>query len=232
MQAAANASFAEKFATEHQVNAIERTGIDNMLIDDMINDEVNNMKETETWRIYNMLSDGPGSIPYTLAMFQLCGIIIDAADKSSDPMVTSNVMCCEVKEPLLFQDSPMFSDLDQGDTVVTIDRPCVIKMGQRDIIKHDTPDGVVVITCWKYHLDAQQGVKLEKAGLCFMQHLNKNNHLCNLLSLAKLLKPQMTELGTQIACMQAAQASSTSVSDFQVASNSAGRHATAVKQLE
>ena len=178
-----------------------------------------------------MLSAGPGSIPYTLAMFQLCGIIIDAADRGSDPMVTSNVMCCEVKEPLLFQDSPMFSDLDQGDTVVTIDRPFVIEMGQRNIFKHDTPDGAAVIICWKYHLDAQQGVKLEKAGLCFMQHLTKNNHLCNLLSLAKLLKPQMTKFSTQIACMQAAQSSSTAVTEFQGASIAAGSQAPATIQL-
>ena len=109
LQAAANASFAEKFATQLNVKAIDKAGIAKELHcahDFLWGEEVDHMKQTETWRIFNMLSADPGSLKHTRAMFQLCGIIIDAADRSSDPMVTSNVMCCEVKEPLLFQDKP------------------------------------------------------------------------------------------------------------------------------
>ena len=177
-----------------------------------------------------MLSAGPGSIQHTRAMFQLCGIIIDAADITGVPLRNNSVFCFEVKEPLLFPDSPLFYDLDQGDTFVTLDRPCVVKMGQSDVIKHDHPDGVVVIICWKYQLDAQQGVRLDNAGLCFMQHLTRENNMCNLLALAKLLKPTMNKFSTKIACLQAALSSSTDGSHA-TACITDGSHATACNQL-
>ena len=235
LQAAANTSFAEKFATQLNVKAIDKAGIAKELHcahDFLWGEEVDHMKQTETWRIFNMLSADPGSLQHTRAMFQLCGIIMGAADTTGVPKGNYSVFCFEVKEPLLFPDSPLFYDLYQGDTFVTLDKPFVIKMGQSDLIKHDTGvDGVVVIICWTYQLDAQRGVRLNNAGLCFMQHLTCDNHLCNLLSLAKLLKPQMTKFGTKIACMQAAQSSSTAVSEFQGASITAGSHATACNQL-
>ena len=120
----------------------------------------------------------------------------------------------EVKEPLLFQDSPLFYDLDQGVTFVTIDVPFVVKLGQSDIIKHDTPDGVVVISCWKCRLDDQPGVNLDNAGLCFMQHLTRRNNLCNLKELAKQLTPQMIQHSTKIACMQCKRSASPIANDF------------------
>ena len=220
MQEAAKASFAEKLDSELQVDQIEKTGL-SPEVQDMLeflwDDEIIHVKKTETWRILCMLNLG-NDVKYMSGMFQFGGIVINAADQASDPRVKSSVMCCEVNRDIKFPGSPLFHDLTLGDQFVTLDAPFVLKMSENSIIKQDREGGVAVIFCWRYHLGGEQGVTLENAGLCFMQHLTYNRHLCNLLTLAQILKPQMNQFSTKIACMQAAQSSSSSVSEVQVAS--------------
>ena len=209
LQADANASFAEESATELKAGISKELDCAH---DYLWPQEVDHMQQTETWRIFSMLSGGPDSWPHALAMFQLCGTIIAAADSIFPPLRNSTVFCCEVMKPFV-TDSPLFYDLDPNDYFVTTDRPFVIKMGQSDIIRQDHPDGVVVIICWKYHLDAHQGVRLDNAGLCFMQHLTRRNNLSNLKELAKQLTPQMNKFSTKIACMQCALSASPTAND-------------------
>ena len=143
-------------------------------------------------------------------MFQFCGRVINAAAKASDPVMTSTVMCCEVKNAVKFPGSPLFYDLTHGDQFVTLDAPFVLNMGEDPLTKRDSEGGVAVIFCWRYHLGGENGVVLENAGLAFLQHLSYNRHLCNLLTLAKLLEPQMNKFSTKIANMQADLASNSS----------------------
>ena len=143
-------------------------------------------------------------------MFQFCGRVIDAAAKASDPVMTSTVMCCEVKNAVKFPGSPLFYDLTHGDQFVTLDAPFVLNMGEDPLTKRDSEGGVAVIFCWRYHLGGENGVVLDNAGLAFLQHLSCTRHLCNLLALAKLLEPQMSSFSTKIANMQADNAASSS----------------------
>ena len=143
-------------------------------------------------------------------MFQFCGRVINAAAKASDPVMTSTVMCCEVKNAVKFPGSPLFYDLTHGDQFVTLDAPFALNMSDHTLTKRDSEGGVEVIFCWRYHLGGENGVVLENAGLAFLQHLSYNRHLCNLLTLAKLLEPQMSNFSTKIANMQADYASSSS----------------------
>ena len=112
-----------------------------------------------------------------------------------------------------------------------MDAPFVLKMGDRSILKQDMDEaicllkqdrdeGMALIFCWRYHLDGEQGLKLEKAGLCFLQHLTLDSDMSKLLTLAQILKPQMHKFRTKIDCMQAAQSASSSVSELQVATKS------------
>ena len=141
-------------------------------------------------------------------MFQFCGRVINAAAKASDPVMTSTVMCCEVKNAVKFPGSPLFYDLTHGDQFVTLDAPFALNMSDHTLTKRDSEGGVEVIFCWRYHLGGENGVVLENAGLAFLQHLSYNRHLCNLLTLAKLLEPQMSNFSTKIANMQADSAAS------------------------
>ena len=159
-----------------------------------------------------MLSSG-SDLKSMTGMFHFCGRVIDAADKASDPVMTSTVMCCEVKNDMKFTDSPLFYDMTHGDTFVTLDAPFLLQMGENQKIKQDREGGVAVIFCWKYHLGGENGVVLENAGLAFLQHLSYSRHLCNLLTLAKLLAPQMNKFSTKIANMQADHASSSTALD-------------------
>ena len=111
----------------------------------------------------------------------------------------------------------MFYDTNLGDTFITLDPPFNLNMDENTVIKNDRPGGVAVVYGWRYHTDFKTGVRLEKAGLCFLQHLSSKKHPFNLLSLAQLVKPKMSNFSTKIACMQADKDSSTSASDFQVA---------------
>ena len=219
MQEAAKTSFQEKLDNELQVDKIEKTGLSTevqCMLEFLWDHEIQHMKQTRTWRIFCMLSK-PNDVGFMHGMFQCGGIVINTADTASDPMAISSVMCCEVNRDVKFPGSPLFHDLTQGDQFVTLDAPFVLNMGENSIIKKDRDEGVAVIFCWRYHLGGEQGVTLENAGLCFMQHLTTNRHLCNLLTLAETLKPQMNQFSTKIACMQANQSSSSSVSEVQVA---------------
>ena len=105
-------------------------------------------------------------------MFQFCGRVINAAAKASDPVMTSTVMCCEVKNAVKFPGSPLFYDLTHGDQFVTLDAPFVLNMGEDPLTKRDSEGGVAVIFCWRYHLGGENGVVLENAGLAFLQHFS------------------------------------------------------------
>ena len=152
----------------------------------------------------------PKDFTFMTGMFQFCGRVINAAEKASDPVMTSTVMCCEVKNAVKFPGSPLFYDLTHGDQFVTLDAPFVLNMGDHPLTKKDSEGGIAVIFCWRYHLGGENGVVLENAGLAFLQHLSYNRHLCNLLTLANLLQPQMNRFSTNIANMQADLASSSS----------------------
>ena len=149
-------------------------------------------------------------LTFMTGMFQFCGRVIDAAAKASDPVITSTVLCCEVKNAVKFPGSPLFYDLTHGDQFVTLDAPFVLNMSEDPLTKRDNEGGVLVIFCWRYHLGGENGVVLENAGLAFLQHLSYNRHLCNLLTLATLLQPQMSNFSTKIANMQADNAASSS----------------------
>ena len=86
---------------------------------------------------------------------------------------------------------------------------------------------MAVFFAWRYHPDPEMGVKLEKAGLVFLQHMNINKHYTNLQSLACLLRPRMDSFSTQVAIMQAGSSSSTTASDYQMASIEGGSEAPA-----
>ena len=212
MQEAAKGSFAEKFEKEMQVDAMEKAGMSPEMqcaLQFLWDHEIHHMKTTETWRIFCMLSSVKDLTSMT-GMFQFCGRVINAAEKASDPVMTSTVMCCEVKNAVKFPGSPLFYDLTHGDQFVTLDAPFVLNMGEHTLTKKDSEGGVAVIFCWRYHLGGENGVVLENAGLAFLQHLSYNRHLCNLLTLANLLQPQMSRFSTNIANMQADNASSSS----------------------
>ena len=115
-----------------------------------------------------------------------------------------------MKNAVKFPGSPLFYDLTHGDQFVTLDAPFVLNMEENTLIKKDSEGGVAVILCWRYHLGGENGVVLENAGLVFLQHMSYNRHLCNLLTLANLLQPQMNRFSTNIANMQADLASSSS----------------------
>ena len=83
-------------------------------------------------------------------------------------------------------------------------------LGDSEDIKRDGVQGVLVCYCFKYKLGGAQGVELEKAGICFRQHLDNSSHLPSLLSLAAKMKSVSATFSTKIACMQASQAQASS----------------------
>ena len=207
---AAKGSFEEKFAIEQQVQQIDKDGSSpevQCALAFLWKHEIKQMMETRTYKLFSLINDTTQRTSFTLGMFQLFGIIINAAEEAKDC-----VLCCEGAEKHSYPGSPLFYDTNLGDNFLTLDPPFTLNMNENKVNNNDA-----VVYGWRYHTDFKTGVRLEKAGLCFLQHLSSKKHPFNLLSLAQLVKPKMSNFSTKIACMQADKDSSTSASDFQVA---------------
>ena len=207
---AAKGSFEEKFAIEQQVQQIDKDGSSpevQCALAFLWKHEIKQMMETRTYKLFSLINDTTQRTSFTLGMFQLFRIIINAAEEAKDC-----VLCCEGAEKHSYPGRPLFYDTNLGDNFLTLDPPFTLNMNENKVNNNDA-----VVYGWRYHTDFKTGVRLEKAGLCFLQHLSSKKHPFNLLSLAQLVKPKMSNFSTKIACMQADKDSSTSASDFQVA---------------
>ena len=151
-----------------------------------------------------------------MAMFQFGGLVSEAADKGApvigDAAIPFTVLCCGVRKQVRLTKSPLSMSCDPGDQFVTLDQPFVINMGESEYIQRDRPGGVAVIFCWKYTLGGEQGVTLDRSGLCLMQCVDTSCHFTNLLTVASVMKSKMSRFSAKIACMQAAAASASSSS--------------------
>ena len=96
----------------------------------------------------------------------------------------------------------MFMDHDVGSQYMTLDKPWVVHKGESERIKHDVPNGMQVVFCFKYMVGGDDGIKVLNAGIMFLQHLSTQNHYANLWAVAAIMKDKMGEFGAKFACLK------------------------------
>lgn len=143
------------------------------------------------------------------AYFRLGGLIVQAADQVHQ-VPGSSVVCYDVLMPVGFEESPLWLSLTQGDLLITLDPPFVLDMV--------TNGGLVKQNDWSYgpghggvkkayvlqcQLGETNGMKFQKGGLAFLQHLGTQMHWAQLFTLARVMEHRLAAFGTRVACMQA-----------------------------
>ena len=103
--------------------------------------EVQHIRDTITCKIFTLIKEEPKGNKFIQGWFQLCGIIINAAEKGND-----FVLCFEGSKKQAWGEG-LFHATNVGDNFLTLDPPFTLNMGESDVIKRDNPNGVEVIFC-------------------------------------------------------------------------------------
>ena len=93
-----------------------------------------------------------------------------------------------------------------GDTILALDAPFKLSFEEGSCNSQlDAPGGIMVVYGFKYEIDAEKGIEIQKAGITMLQHLTANTHQNQLHIFSGQMTPHIAQFSAKIAIQQSGQ---------------------------